>query len=461
MTTSTQTKTVIPKELKPDPFPLKLTCFERYMFADDRHEYPMTFVIEISLSGDFQFEPFCEAHEFAIARHPLLRAIVRRERGCLVWSGCPPHMPEQIETLQNKESTPQINLKSEPGLRTSVRFEGERTRVSFLIHHACTDGIGAMRFIGDVLGHYGQLTAGRSEDVPELSELDPSLLSRRGELWDPDSVPDRNWKRTLGHLVEFLTSTPSGISKSGSFPKSQRSPFVTRALSRQDLKTIKKAANQLAANPNDLYLAAMFLAIAEWNTIHESNRRGKSYRVLIPASLRTPEHDKMPAANVISYVMINESLKRATNRKQFVKNLSQRMQAILTTADSRLFSRALNVVDQFPYGVSLFASSPLRVCTSVLANVGDVKRQLNCRFPSRRGKCVAGSVVLEGLFGAAPIRRGTGIAISLGTYAGELLINFNCDQSLFSLEESEKFADFFLMQLLELCSQINAGASDE
>ena len=94
--------------------------------------------------------------------------------------------------------------------------------------------------------------------------------------------------------------------------------------------------------------------------------------------------------------------------------------------------------------------------TSVLANVGDVKRQLNCRFPLKKGKCVAGSLTLEGLFGAAPIRRGTTIGISLGTYAGDLLVNFNCDRNLFGKEQSEQFADLFISHMKQLVAQEEA-----
>ena len=35
-------------------FPLRLSAFENYMFADDRPSHPMAFVIEIPVSGDLQ-----------------------------------------------------------------------------------------------------------------------------------------------------------------------------------------------------------------------------------------------------------------------------------------------------------------------------------------------------------------------------------------------------------------------
>ncbi len=54
---------------------------------------------------------------------------------------------------------------------------------------------------------------------------------------------------------------------------------------------------------------------------------------------------------------------------------------------------------------------------------------------------MAGNVTLEALLGAAPVRPGTRLAVSLGTYAGNLLININCDSTVFSAADAERFVD--------------------
>ena len=57
-------------------FPLPLVAFERYMLADDRPEYPMTFTLTLRLAGTVDREAFEAAVDEALARHPLLVALV-------------------------------------------------------------------------------------------------------------------------------------------------------------------------------------------------------------------------------------------------------------------------------------------------------------------------------------------------------------------------------------------------
>ncbi len=446
--------------LDDDLFPLPLTAFERYMVADDHADYPMTFAIEILLSGDFRDSEFKIALNQAIQRHPLLHTNIARVQGKRCWVPSEESIAFSVPSESNRSPSSErysIDLCRQSGVRTTVLRDGEMTRVAFLFHHAATDGIGAMRMIGDLLGFYGQLTVADGEDAPELSPLQSDVLTKRGQLWSPDAVPDRSWMRTLKHLVEYLRCFPAGIATGANsqFTVSIHSPFVSRILKRKPFLAVKNAAKKQGVNPNDLYLTCLFSTIKEWNATFKQSVGWEQYRVLIPSSLRTPEHDEMPAANVLSFVLISSSAASTNEPVKLVKNLSQRMQAILNTADSRLFTRIFQVAGKIPGGMTFMTQSPVRVCTSVLANVGEVKRQLNCRFPTSRGKCVAGSVVLEGLFGAAPIRKGTAVGISLGSYAGELLINFNCDPKQFSSEQAEQFAELFLSQLEYLTAQMN------
>ena len=63
-----------PQKLK--LFPLHLTSFEHYMVVDDRPRYPMTFIVQLELSGELQSASFDDAIEKALKRHPLLTAVV-------------------------------------------------------------------------------------------------------------------------------------------------------------------------------------------------------------------------------------------------------------------------------------------------------------------------------------------------------------------------------------------------
>lgn len=427
------------------------------MFADDRPGYPMTFVIEIRLSGDFRFEEFSSACSSALARHPLLCSHVSRIRGKLYWTKS--HRPHDIERDLDIDSLPaswqEIDLTTETGVKLRVSEDDQETLVTFVFHHAATDGIGAIRFIGDVLGIYGIQTA-ENDEVPELHSLSNEALLARGQLWDQASVPDRSWKRTLRHMLEFSTCFPASIAKpkTASENSLREHFFVSRQLNRKLHSRLKNRAHQLGVHPNGIYLSCYFFTMKAWNQAQGRKAERESYRVLIPTSLRTSQHDQLSAANVLSMILIHLTGSKIENSTHFILNLHRRMSQILNTADSRFLVRVLQIASRLPGGMFVLTRNPIRYCTGVLANVGDVKRQFNCRFPLRKGKCVAGSVVLESLYGAAPIRKGTAIGVSLGTYAGELLVNFNCDSKVLPNEQAESFADLYMSKLSEFTDEM-------
>ncbi len=447
----------IPKDL----FPLPLTTFEKYMLTDDSPEYPMGFVIEIRLTGQLDKKSFESALDLASRRHPLLLATISTSSKKLAWENSN-QIPvvEWIESTDclKSNSTGYINLKKQTGLQTTVRIEGENSRVSFLFHHAVVDGVGAMHFIGDLLAIYGQYTSSPNDQQPELSTVTPSVLHQRGELYAKTSQLNHSWRRIFRHLFEFLYYYPSGIIspnlKQASSSVASSQPFLIRILSRTQLTAIKNKAARLNVAPNDIYLATLFQTIKKWNELYGGRSLRRYYRIAIPSSLRTPVHDNSPAANIVSYIFLNQSEKDINHHDHLIQSISQRTKQLLSSTDSRLPLYFLKGGFSVPGFVSSVLKLPLRLSTATLANVGDVKRQLNCRFPMHKRKCIAGSVTLEGLFGAAPIRKRTSVGISVGTYAGELLMNFNCASSCFSPEESEQFADLFVLTLLDNNSSI-------
>lgn len=440
-----------------DLFPLPLTTFEKYMLTDDCPEYPMGFVIEIRLTGQLDKKGFEFALDLASRRHPLLLATISTASKKLAWKNS--NQIPAVEWIESTDclksnSTGYINLRKQTGLQTTVRLGGESCCVSFLFHHAVVDGVGAMHFIGDLLAIYGQCTSSPNDPQPELSTVTPLVLHQRGELDVKTSRLNHSWRRIFRHLFEFLYCNPSGIISPN--PKRALSnvasprPFLTRILSRTELTAIKNKAAKLNVAPNDIYLAALFQTIKKWNELYGGRSLlRRYYRIAIPSSLRTPVHDNSPAANIVSYIFLNQSKKTINHHDHLIQSISQRTKQLLSSTDSRLPLYFLKGGFFVPGLVSSVLKLPLRLSTATLANVGDVKRQLNCHFPMHKRKCIAGSVTLEGLFGAAPIRKRTSVGISVGTYAGELLMNFNCASRCFSPEEAEQFADLFVSTLLD------------
>lgn len=441
-----------------DIFPLPLGHYERYMLADDTPAYPMVFTIAIDLSGTLRRGAFESALQAALLRHPILHCRIARIRGrgwC--WQPFPEFAPElDWDAGQGSLDCPrgrQIDLTREIGLRIAVRHDRTIARVSFQFHHAATDGLGAMRFIGDWLGIYGQLTAATGVEIPELEPVNLELLKHRSQLWPTGDKPRRGFlARTVCRVLQFLSQMPVPLappSRSRGRPagEQQLPPFVTRKLPRDVYKGLKDEAAARGATVNDLLVLDMFQTIREWNRQHGRNAEGGWYRIGVPLSLRTPLEDELPAANVLSFLFLTRRARDCDpqrDREDELLSYVHRETETVVQGEARLM---------FTYGAGLLLKVPgllaglLRVpacqATAILANVGDVRRQFHVRFPLKNGRCVAGNVTLEALLGAAPIRDKTRIAVSLGTYAGVLLVNMQCDPRFFTLSEAEQLADLF------------------
>ena len=67
-------------------FPLPLVAFEEYMLRDDRPGYPMSIIARLRFAGQLERRATAEALQTVVARHPLLRATIRKTpAGRLEW----------------------------------------------------------------------------------------------------------------------------------------------------------------------------------------------------------------------------------------------------------------------------------------------------------------------------------------------------------------------------------------
>ncbi|HEY3969057.1 MAG TPA: hypothetical protein VGM05_31190 [Planctomycetaceae bacterium] len=438
----------------PDLFPLPLVAFERYMLADDPPEYPMVFVIGIDLSGALDNKAFESAVGAALERHPLLcRRVIKVPGHGLCWAAQPdPDLPIAWDETGGPLESPaaeRIDVMHGTGLRIRVCRGTPRTRVTFQFHHAATDGIGGMHFIGDVLAVYGQLTANPGDEAPELDVLSPNLLKDRGGLWESGEGPRRGY---FGRIVRRLSGMAWRAPSPLAAPQAPRtlppdgSPFpafFTRTFPREVYIGLKDRAAKQMVTVNDLLVLEMFGTIRDWNKQCGRDRPRAWHRLIIPLSLRAPRHDAIPATNILSLLSLTRRAADVDHEDELLQSIHRETEAVVGGDDRFMFTHLLQFVWRVPGLVTGLVRAPICQATAILANVGDVRRQFRARFPLKQGKCVAGNVRLEALLGAAAIRHKTRIAVSLGIYAGSLLVNMQCDPRCYTRLEAEQIADLF------------------
>ena len=187
-----------------------MTSFEHYMFVDDRPAHPMTFVVQLNMSGQLDRDAFAAAVEASLKRHPLLTAIIGPGKGgkdC--WIKAPDLKPVlDWGSLDDPLEFPNgefIDLRKETGLRIFVRHDDENALITAQFHHATCDGIGSYQYLGDLLYEYAIRTG--ATDLDEPAELPSKRLKDRGRIsYDMNNfrTPDGKLQKLWGEALRFM-----------------------------------------------------------------------------------------------------------------------------------------------------------------------------------------------------------------------------------------------------------------
>lgn len=438
-------------------FPLPLSPLERFFLTDDRPQYPMAFTIQSTWRGVADRGAFEQALKGALQRHPLLSARVRRSawgRWRWVptaevqpfWDWGPAEKP--IHCVQE-----QIDLRREVGLRVWARQGAEELVLTTQFHHACTDGIGAYRFLGDWLALYGQALAGEGPS-PELVDLDPELLRDRKLkvtrlVFRPTTreVFYRIWQQTMclyGHVIIPLDPPVGG-------PLAERAEFPgirSYSFERSEYDAIRRHASALGVTTNDLLLGLLLRTLAEWNRRHGDREQRGALRIVLPADMRESSEDyQMPAANLVGYTLITRRPPACADLTQLVREVRDETALIKHEQRGTWWNDTLAAAAYVPGMLRLVTIGKRCLSTAVLSNVGDPSRRFTAKFPRVDGKVVAGNLVLEEITGVPPMRPGTRATFSVFNYLRKLTISVRGDPCFFRGEDTQALLDLFVEQL--------------
>ena len=424
------------------------------MLTDDRPDYPMTCAVHAQFAGTIRREAFSEAFDEVLARHPLLTALVDRSH-----PGRPCWMPGAVRPgIQWRESedvtgfglTDRIDLEREAGLRFQVRQDSEKAFATMLFHHVCSDGIGAARFLEELLAAYHvRVEPDCRADV--LPATDLSRLPLRGCVPRMGSFPARvsHQVRTLvreGHHWLCHPVTPLG------FPAGACEPGAgTLSLGRlpacefdEDFSArLRAASKQRGVTMNDAFLAAMFATICEWNAGHPPAASTPWLRIAVPQNLREPADRWMPAANKVTMCFLTRSQHSCENASDLLRGIGVEMSAARYWLRGKSLLRAMRVAQAIPRLERRFREEDRCLATVVLSNLGDYDRWFCSSLPREGRHIRAGNVCLQRLTPAAPVRPQTHAAFCVASYGGVLRISMRPDPRVFTADKAEELLALF------------------
>lgn len=429
-------------------FPLHMTPFESYMFADNNPRYPMSFVVQLILSGTIDQDAFQEAIDFALARHPMLRSVVqpaKSNRECWV-------VPEQINSKVDWGPIDQpitvegaggyIDLRNEIGVRVHCRFDEQTAVATFVFHHAAVDGIGGYLFLGDVLWAYSKKTGEVETELPPLSEMDLRKRMKAAlgpELFGARDANANSWENREAQPLIPLQQSSVNQSTEHIFPN-----FHSHVFDKDEYRRLRLESQDAGQTINDRLLQSLFTAAYTWNETHGSIDHEKTFAVNMPLDLRQPENPQFSGINLVTNCFMHQSTDKVVDAEALANWLRTEITRVKYERHrSEFMQRLLNASENWQEAKNEFEDDKCH-STIVFSNAGDPTKRFYVNLPREKGKVRAGNLLLEEINGVPPLRQHTRATISIFTYRRELKICIRCDPFYFNESDSKAFLDHFV-----------------
>ncbi len=459
------------KKQIPNVFPLHLAPIDHFFLEDDTPHYPMTSIIHLDFTGAIQRPAFETALDTALQRHALLRSHIKpakQNRPCWVkastdlpWMDWGPiDKPLELPTQE------QIDLSESTGLRFWIRGDQETTRVTLQVHHACTDGTGVYRFLGDLLAAYAAQTSDDPAAEPQFAEINPVLLrDRRRKMADEGhqvlSIPTyvfHSLKKAFDIFGKSIRALAPPTGRERSETSHETFPSVHSVeLDKAQHKKLRAIAGNYGGTLNDLLMTEMFRTIVRWNDTHGKSTGNPWLRIMMPFDLREQSDYHMPAANMTSYTFVTRRKSQCVDLKGLMTSVRDETLALKHQRAGTQFIDAIMAAAHAPYILTYLLRRKSCIATTCLSNIGDPSKRFTAELPRSKGRIVAGNLTLENVTGVPPLRHHTHATLAVFSYLRKLTISVRCDPFLFNAQDSIAFVSMFRNGLL---SHIADDASD-
>ncbi len=439
-----------------------LTPLERFLWLDDRPEFPLLFRVDLRFEGEIDAEAMREAYRFAVGRHPLLRSTIRVVRGVATWQAAATGWQEMAvlsEALSDQPCMEWIDLTAEPGLRGWLGQTDTGWDVRLQFHHACCDGQGARMFIQDLVMAYAVLRNCCAHTTPFLP-IDVSHLDRRGRFTGPGAVIThlRRMRSTLRLLVPRPRPTAVSQAAVASDRRPRRGPpaalrpagLCSHTFQPEVVSRLQDAQGLDGASFNDVAVAILFRVLGRWQRAHGMSDRSW-VRITVPVDLRSREDERLPASNRYTYLFLNRRVGACRDWSGLLAGVQAELRAQRQSREGLCLLAMLGIVTRWPRLLHWVLRRPLCLSTAVLTNLSDPSRRLRKRLPVDAdgffwlagARCHGVEVVTP------PLRPKTHWGVGLVEYAGRLTVLFRYDATTIDAAAAERVKNEFVEALSE------------
>ena len=457
---------------------LNLTPFE-WTMSNEVAGSLMEFVVRLCCTGPVDVDLFNQAIVVALKQQPLLQA--NATVGPTHFASCwrPASNTQPIIKWFDGDPTlgrgvtdefQPIELENEIGFRFygwQNLLQGEpKTEMRFVFQHACCDGKGAFDFVEDVLFQYQNLQTGNSDEAMRSFD-DDRIVDRDKHASHSFNIVDRIWRTLIvrpKRAANMLLNSPLSLESRAKSNQQDVTDTPRQCSATLDIETTEKlgvCASSLGATTNLVLARELFHVLGDFlerSGVMANDSSDNLVRMLIPFSLRSETHQRMPAANCVSMAyfetkldtLVHDTAKSPVLLADLVKQLAfiRRWKLQYSWIESiksyarlwpliRLFKRKSQKNNRF---------SGQQIATTVLTNLGRVFK--SGVLPESDGVIKIGSLKIEAAHLVVPCNARQCVNFSVNFYCNRLTLDVSYLPSVVTREAAQQLLDSWQSRIL-------------
>ena len=301
------------------------------------------------------------------------------------------------------------------------------------VHHAASDGTGAMEVLRSIAAAYA--TGGereRSLDFPAFEDLPVR----------PASAPVSKWLGWYRVLVERLRDRLARPARLAPEHPDAEPGYGYHLVRLSEAETASVVDADRPGTSRNVLVAALHLAIGEWNLLHGTP--GRRVGVLVPVNLRPPEWRAETVGNFSVTARVSTSRRHRSGPDAALKAITAQTSRNKRTRTGIALIAALERTGLLSLWAkqSLVVVQPLTgnhlVDTALLANLGRLDGTPS--FGAEAGRTVE-------VWFSVPARTAASLCVGAVTAAGRMHLVLRYPHRLFGADAAGRFADCFLAQI--------------
>jgi len=449
---------------------MPLNCVDKAMFALHSKNEFMVLHWVLTITGTVEPLGLRSALMAAVGRHPVLTSMIRtgllgQMRQIHDISGHDPltvsdltggHAwaagdSDQAGTLFQKRLSQWMNRPLDPTKELPwrvllLRRSETESSLVFTFHHSATDGLGALRFITEVIGRYNGVTEESSARIEQHGDAGADELVALAQASRP-GISHFRLRMMAGLCYRFVVApfSPNGRTCRATSSPSPAIYFCQGTLNPYELRQIRSRAKAAGAKVNDVLLAAGFRTIEQWNAVHGKPSRKISIMVPVDVGRATSSPTE---GNRVSFITVSTARRERADLEDLLRRVHQRTSHMLRNGMAFSIVYAVYFCCRFPPQVSkavarFLLATRIYLDSILVTNVGVIWPEGSAPVEAgRMGNARITSVVVM-----PPVVSPMGVSLSAGTYNGYLHVALAYKTSHFSHTEARLLLNLFLHEM--------------